>query len=485
MFDAYEPLRNNIAKCNLEISLEYIWEYFRGQSVNLSQPNKTPFPWEMSLLAREIILNCSSSGDKKIGGYIQKIINQIRYTENIAIKDQLNQSNVFFEMHRIVHRQFPWQIRNDMNVFIRCYKIFGERHVEDVLIRETGLTMRKLYVMGLAVSGHLLEYPGINSEQDYSSFGIDNQSTSTFFKKISTDIVSLRQRTKEVQSYDNQWAYTLNPLEGTPLVCIDLKHPNRLHCPIPQFLMQRITRGIFYDLINATDFGNPYGLAFQEYIGEVISERFPNSQYTLMAESEYKIGKKRKDGVDWILSDFSANTFIECKTKRLNLEAKTSLNYDVLEKQLEVLAEAIVQLYKNIKDAIAGHSNWTINDLPIYPVLVTLEDWYMSNPSTIEVLNLDIIEKLSELNICLSVLERMPYTIVSTNDFEAISHVIAAVGIQKFFALKTSSEYQHWTLIPFASHHFPEQFKINPPLLFEADLARILPEATDFHREGV
>ena len=52
-------------------------------------------------------------------------------------------------------------------------------------------------------------------------------------------------------------------------------------------------------------------------------------------------------GVDWVLSDSKGHLFIECKTKRLTLDAKTLSDSVALDRDLDVMAKAVVQHYRN------------------------------------------------------------------------------------------------------------------------------------------
>ena len=72
-------------------------------------------------------------------------------------------------------------------------------------------------------------------------------------------------------------------------------------------------------------------------------------------------------GTDWILSDKTGHIFIESKTKRLTVNAKTLSDLVALDKDLAIMAKAIVQHYKNIRHALSGKSKWKPDGRPIYP----------------------------------------------------------------------------------------------------------------------
>ena len=106
---------------------------------------------------------------------------------------------------------------------------------------------------------------------------------------------------------------------------------------------------------------------------------------------ESKYGKNNRT-TDWIMEDNTAILFIECKTKRLTIGAKTELlNLDELESELDKIADAIVQTYKSIEN----YKNRLYPQIKfdpakhLYPIIVTLEDWFLYGDP--------IIKKLDEL----------------------------------------------------------------------------------------
>ena len=160
----------------------------------------------------------------------------------------------------------------------------------------------------------------------------------------------------------------MNPMEETPLVSLGASRPGRLICPLPQLLLRRVTSGLYYDIVKAAGFDNPFGNSFQTYIGDVLKAACPAPPFSIRPERPYYVGGNLHHGTDWVISDNGGHLFIECKTKRLRLDAKTRCDSEALEKDVAVLAKAIAQHYRNIKDAIDAKTDWTPDDQPIYPL---------------------------------------------------------------------------------------------------------------------
>jgi hypothetical protein len=112
--------------------------------------------------------------------------------------------------------------------------------------------------------------------------------------------------------------------------------------------------------------------------------------------------------MDWVISDNGGHNFIECKTKRLLLDAKTRCDTESLEKDVVVLAKAIAQHYRNIKDAIDAKTDWTPDDRPIYPLILTMEDWFIFSPHIDDLLNSHVNDCLAKLDSTFRSLTKCP-----------------------------------------------------------------------------
>jgi hypothetical protein len=247
-------------------------------------------------------------------------------------------------------------------------------------------------------------------------------------------------------------------------------------CPIPDYLLRRTSAGVFYDLVTSSDFDNPYGDSFQAYVGEVIQAVCKPPGFTIIPEEPYYVGSDKFHGVDWLLSDETGHLFVEAKTKRLTLNARIRTDDIALDKDLKTMASAIVQHYQNILRARDGKTKWVPDNLPIYPIILTLEDWFIFSPRVSEKLNVHIKRLLEEHTISESVLTDMPFTVSSAQEFETAVQVIAKVGIDAVMSKKTAVERWNWSLFPFLTENFGEEMKGVNWHLFGQEFLELLPE---------
>src|SRR6202022_766006 len=125
VYDLYKPFRNYMRRFPFADSMKKIWilgGHLAGQGPQGGQlrfPDEqgwpdtlrgTTFPWDLELLARETILNSPiMGGDKSLGRWedFARAINFIRDIDN-EISKRIGGEEILREIHRIVHRQFPW-----------------------------------------------------------------------------------------------------------------------------------------------------------------------------------------------------------------------------------------------------------------------------------------------------------------------------------------------------------------------------------------
>lgn len=489
MYDAYKPFRNYMRRFGQASSLFHVWRLHHHLLDDAPLPremgpppkpwrerklNEHVWPWDLDILAREIVMHGDPTGQRPLEAWndLAQAITHVRRLDNIATQQFLEAGgDIMREMHRLVHRQFPWQRGPNRNSLLRYMRIFEDGAVAPIVERQTGLTVLQTYRMGFAVAGGLSRRPGLTTHQDYTSVGVEPEASKTFFARITSSLAELKAATTAQQRYDGAWLYAWNPLRERPLIGIDPAHPERVICPLPTFVMRRISEGLYYDLVGTDAFGEAFGRAFERHVGDVLRLACPAPRFEVFGETPYWIGKQRKDGVDWILQDAEASLFIECKTSRLRIDAKIDSDTVALAEAFDRLAGAVAQHYKNMHDALQGLTAWKPTDRPCYPLVVTLEDWWIFNPTLRGMLDKAIQMRLEAHGLDPSLIERQPYTLASAAELETALQIIAEVGIERFMREKTTAETRDWAISPFASTVFGGTGK--PHDFFEAEWRRI------------
>ena len=494
IYDLYKPFKNALRKMALQPALANIWRYQRLVSapalikipIRINSAVFEIYVWELHTLCREILLN--ASGDENTlstpNGLI-KMINHIRrINEGISERMTTSGDAGLRTLHTLVHQQARWQYSRDEARLFRAYHIYNDHELAPIFQQATGLSVRDMFLLAIAMAGSGTRQAGTNASQDYSAFGVSQDARDRFFTMTGTTLANIRHRLEGLRRDDEGWEFTWNALEATPFVNADDNRTPMFWCPLPQLLLRRVTEGLFYDLVEGArtlkiNYGNEYGHAFERYVGRIIGEIFQAPTFSITNEQPYKIKKAAKHGVDWIVSDGTGNLFIECKTRRMKQYAKETSGSESLDRSLDELAEAVVQLYANIDDAIKGKSKWAPNGRPLYPIVVTYEEWYLLTPHVVETLDEHVRAGLAQRALPKEFMETMPFVVASINEFEMAAQDIAYLSIQRFCAASAAKEYRHFQLSALAAAEFPTEAKPHRRLL-ESSWTEIFPEMNEW-----
>jgi len=478
--DLYEPFRNQLRKMALRPALEHIWHYQQYAAVSgviklLKKADGSVFEiyvWELHLLCREILLH--AAGDQltistPLG--LCQMIDHIRRINNGISECTVNSGDdAMRETHTLVHQQARWQYSRDEARMFRAFHIYNDHELAPIFEKATGLSVSAMFLLALAIGGAGKKKPGTNASQDYLEFGVTHEARDALFKITGTTLANIRRDLEVLQRDDEGWEFTLNPMEVTPLINLDNHQTPLFWCPLPDFLLRRITEGLFHDLCKGKnqlgiEFGNEYGRAFERYVGRILYEVFDLDRFAITGEQPYKVSGQIRHGVDGIVSDATGNIFIECKTRRMKQGAKETAEGETLEKSLDELAVAVVQLYKNIDDATNGLSEWIPNGRPIYPFVITYEDWYLFTPQVVNQLNECVQHRLEAAQLPRALTETMPFFVTSIGEFEMAGQDIAHLGIERFCAAGVISEYRHFQLSVLVQKAFPNETIVHRHLL--------------------
>ncbi|MDP2206097.1 MAG: integrase arm-type DNA-binding domain-containing protein [Alphaproteobacteria bacterium] len=323
----------------------------------------------------------------------------------------------------------------------------------------------------------LYVYPYIPKSVDLVSIGVSGTDIEAFLKSTCSDLKSLRQRMSEHHIVDLHWLYRFNPLIQTPLISLKIKGEEVLACPISDFLWNRVSQGVYFDLINIPEYTQAYGKSFERYIGDVLKETLNSDGYTVLKPEEYHVaGKNLKHGADWIVFDGTANIFVETKTKQFRYGSKFLLSDEELLKDLSVVAEGVVQNYKNILDAQKGKTNWRDNNLPIYSFIVTLEDWQIFSPIMQEKICELVVEKMEFLGIPTDLVQVIPYLICSSEEFELFCCAARFHSFQDILRpYMSETNYERWLLRSYLFKNYKKEIEISFESWFEDDWSGIIP----------
>jgi hypothetical protein len=204
-------------------------------------------------------------------------------------------------------------------------------------------------------------------------------------------------------------------------------------------------------------------------VGEVLRQRVTNAGMSILEQEAYLVGLHQKHSVDWIIEQGGeAALFVECKTKRLIWTSKAGVaNLAALDRDMRNLGRAVVQVYKAIGDYRAGRYPHLafMEERRIYPVIVTLEDWYLSGFGMPARLDAAVRKIMEAGGLPIAWLDEMPYSIMSVRELETAAGVIDAVGVHPFMSGKVlDPESRRWGFGAYCNERYPDDVANLHPL---------------------
>jgi hypothetical protein len=365
----------------------------------------------------------------------------------------------------------------------RYFDIFSDTEVDSIVMNTYQLSLRDIYKIALLFWGSYIDNLAIYYPPKIEVEDIDIEKIDKFLKYFSTNIIEVKKIISDSNKINENFLYQFNPLRHYPIIRGVYSGRDAIICPIPTFLFWRLTSGIYYDLIKKKGFGNIYGKAFENYVSRVL-EKTNLQNFSVYRDQEYYMKPhEQKKTVDFIIGNNKEILFIECKTKRLSIDSQILIDINKkVDEDYSILASAIFQIYKTLNDYLNNEYPGCKhhNEQKIYPIILTLEDWFISGQSGIgiDALLREKVESLFVQNkMSLEILDKYPYSIMCIDEFELAIQAMQQTSFQRFIEEKIfNKEKRTW---PFSSYikMYCKKYNITVKELFDKNyINNILPK---------
>ena len=414
------------------------------------------FPWAIERLLIEGIALGSAYGLGSVRHWADfaGTLDHLREVENESYAGALPE-DVTLELFRIAHRQFSWQQTIDARFVARTMRMFQHADLAAMVSDEFGLSPDEIFLIALTLSAHFEHHNLLRVPINTDGTGIDPAVAAQLLDRFCWSTAELQKECRARRSIDLNFPYTPSPFQERPLVKLEGGDGYFICCPVLRHLRTRLLDGLYYDLVVRRDFPHAYGMAFQEYV-EGVAERLLGDRLDVVPEQPYGPPRLRKDSVDLILSDQTADLFVECKTRRVSRRAK----YDLAAKtpiveEIDKLVESVVKTYKNLAEGLGRkYEHWQPRALPTYLLLVLSTDWYLVSPELWRRLRNGVVDKLREANIGEEILAECPISICSAEDFELLCIVLKEHSIDTVIGRKTDAEHSEWLMGVYLNRYY-------------------------------
>lgn len=470
VYEIYKPLRNYLRRFDLWSGLGTTYHYMLYLQFGSRLPPQLLTPklqigasnlaaglhgHLVELLLRELILNAAPSGGKSFAtaSVAFKSMNMIHKVDGQSWGIHKSRSDdILLHLSRIAFKQFPWQDPPTNASLARYYALYGHPTVAPMVEAEFGMTPTELFQVVLLLIEELQRTPTLPLVFLDEAEGSIEDPVWALYDRLSHSVSGLRELIEEIQTYNVNWGFSVNPVRRYPLV--HAGNVRSVMCPAPPLLLRRLTDGLYYDLINADpNFGAAIGKAFEDRVGHVAA-RIGKGGFDIRPEQCW--GKPERRSVDWIISDASATLFVECKLGRLDLASQTQIaDPPPFIAAIDRLSRAVGQVYATLTEALGGaYPHWTDDGRPVFPLIATFYEWFAFGPFFYAHLDELVQGEFERRGLDHNLRKRYPFTVCSIAEFEGLLVACRDHSIGTVLSDKLGTLHRQWLMRGFLGERY-------------------------------
>lgn len=371
------------------------------------------------------------------------LLNTLRSLENAEDGMRLSTSNVFDLMPKLGYRQFEWQRGfSSHSQIYRAMMFFGGELSLEYFAKSCGLTVAQFFNCGFAFCALCLDKPGFKTSVNLSEIHITDDERNAAVRLLARTVEEIRKDAANIRGGTGPVAYKQSVLRKTPFVLFE--NGSVARAPLINLIMQRITSGLYYDLVS----GGPkiwreIGLRFETYCVDLSSAMLRGD---VRSSFKYKM-RKNFDTPDVLISDPSGGVrlVVECKAKKMSFVAKFSDNPMVeAEAGFSEIIKGVVQIWRFFSHCRRNEEICDLHQNAVGMVL-TLDPWL--EMSTFRKRVLDAARKVAtQLDPDISPEDQKHVLFCSIEDLENTFERCSAASLFEAIENTRTPKYDGWSL---------------------------------------
>jgi hypothetical protein len=357
------------------------------------------YPWELETLANELFTTPKDPiyrvTDCRSWNSLRGLVNLLRALENAEYGAHRHELSVFVEMGRIGARQFPWQ-RGHFGIpqLYRNVFVYGQGECAAYLRESSGLTASDMTLVGFCLLSVFYSDPTIRPASDLElihDFGIDRAPLIETIARIARPLAHVRSEAARLRQVNQPTAYRPSVLRQYP--CILVGHRTRTAvAPLPDLIMDRVTNGLFYDVIGG---GGPVrdeiGRRFEQYSFALLTQMLAPTRFLPETTYRTRLGPIATPDVLMVSDAGDVHLAVECKASRMGAKARFG-ELPEEDRGYEELAKGVMQLWRffaHCRAQIAPHRSAR----DAQAMILTMDEWFAGRSTVIP----RIMERANEL----------------------------------------------------------------------------------------
>jgi len=439
------------------------------------------FKWELESLANEALTTAKRviprNGRVRLLNVryfetIAQITNVLRKLENAEDAHCLKGPSILREMVRIGNRQFDWQ-RGYFNKpqFYRNAFIYGQGPCADYFKDRHGITINQFTLIGLSLYLLFTKHSSVPYNADFSALHLGSQDMKHALALLAKPLPELRALAIEERRTGSFTAYKPSVFRRFPCIIFG-GDGSRVRAPLPQLILERVTAGIFYDVVGGSGaLRNDYSHRFEKYCLSYLQTMLSELEWS--EQTTYRVRSNDVRTPDILLAEKRGlGLVIECKATRMGYGAKFGEgNLD--ERGFEDIIKAVFQIWRFFSHCRRGFVNMKPNDDAI-GVVLTLDNWLqVASPLQEEVITA-ATQIASSKDTEILEQDRRPIAFFSITDLEETLIQANSKTFLQAVRAASSSKFKGWMLAN-VHDNFADPNYAKKPYPFRDDMGKVLP----------
>jgi len=443
--------------------------------------------WEIETLANEIMAvpkrRPSTTGRNRslrCDSFQSSIqcANLLRKLENAEYASLNRTESVSIEMSRIASRQFAWQ-RGYLNIpqFYRNAYVYGQGECSGYFERQHGITYNQFSQIGFMLFDAFNKGPVIQVNQPWHDDNVTEDEAEHVLTLIAMPFRDAAKLAQEKRKNTAPTAYRPSILRQVPCLRFGA-YGERVRAPLPELIVERITSGVFYDVVaGGGSIRDDYGRRFEKYCLRYLSDTLQNFDWK--PESEYFIKRQRYISPDILCkSSDKMEIAFECKATRMSQEA--AFGKEPLDARgYEDITKAVFQLWRFFSHSRRGHTNFRVSDATVGAVL-TLDNWLVMAKTIQDQVLEDATQMASKKDSQIIDVDRKPIVFITISELERTLPTATENTFKEALNAANAEQYVGWRLDSIHEDLLREREFETKPYPYADELGSLLPWWNNF-----
>lgn len=371
-------------------------------------------------------------------------------------------------MPRFAHRQFDWQ-HGWLNppLLYRSAFIYGQGDCEDWYLENHGISPAQLMLFGVAAMTSFSRAPGVEwPNLRVPDVGISLKVVAAALKLMCIPLAEARSEAARLRRNLTNMTAKPSVLRRTPMIAFG----QHIRVPLPELLMERVTTGLYLDLVKApSGIRNTIGQRYEQYCLDILQATFSKN-----ARGEYEYGPKGRliKSPDVLVgASDRLELIVECKATRMSFEVRFSdAWHEATERGYRELAKGVGQVWRYCSHMRRG----IVNDRAsgsLTGLILTMDPWMRMTQGQDEVVFRMAREWCAETDDQITSDDECPIGFIHINDLETLLHRTDEAGV--LTVLRSIAAKVGWGANELVRE--AEVVEVRRPYFFKDRLGEVLP----------